>query len=120
MKKQWWGIIISGLAIACLSGSVFAQVPVKEVPVKEEAAKKKVSQVTVKGKIVYSTTMKSYVIRGRGEVYGIANQNSAVLDPLAKGKQIVTVEGQTMGVDFLFINKIDGAPYHGEKGPQVK
>ena len=120
MKKQWWGIIISGLAIACLSGSVFAQVPVKEVPAKEEAAKKKVSQVTVKGKIVYSTTMKRYVIRGRGEMYGIANQNSEVLDPLAKGKQTVTVEGHTMGVDFLFIEKIDGAPYQGEKGPELK
>jgi len=115
MKKQWWCITISVLAIACLAGSVFAQVPVKE-----QSTIKKVTQVTVKGKIVYSTTMKRYVIRGRGQVYGIANQNSEALGQLAEGKQTVTVEGQIMGVDLLFINKIDGAPYQGEKGLELK
>jgi hypothetical protein len=115
MKKQWWCITISVLAIACLTGSVFAQVPVKE-----QSASKKVSQVTVKGKIVYSTTMKRYVIRGRGEMYGIANQNSEALGQLAEGKQTVTVEGHNAGGDYLFIKKIDGAAYQGEKGPELK
>jgi hypothetical protein len=115
MKKVWLRMAISMLAIACLSGSVFAQVPAKE-PV----AVKEVTKMSVKGKIVYSTTMKRYVIRGRGEVYGIANQNAEILDQLAKGKQTVTVEGHIVGGDSLFIEKIDGAPYKGVKEPGSK
>lgn len=115
MKKPWWCITISVLVSACLAGSVFAQVSVKE-----QSAVKKASQVTFKGKIVYSATMKRYVIRGRGEIYGIANQNSEALGQLAKGKQTVTVEGRNAGGDSLFIEKINGAPYQGENGPGLK
>lgn len=115
MKKSWVRIIISVLASVCLAGSVFAQVPVKE-----PSAVKKVSPVTVKGKIVYSVTMKRFVIRGGGEMYGIANQNSEALGQLAKGKQTVTVEGHHAGGDSLFIDKINGAPYQGENGPGSK
>lgn len=115
MKKQWWQIIISLVASACLAGSVLAQVPAKE-----QSPIKKVTQMTVKGKIVYSDTMKRYVLRGRGEVYGIANQNSEVLDQLAKGKQTVAVEGHIVAGDSLFIEKIDGAPYQGVQGTGAK
>jgi hypothetical protein len=115
MRKQWWCMIITVLAIACFTGSVFAQVPAKEpIPVKEE------TQRTVKGKIVYSATMKRYVIRGRGEMYGIANQNPDVLDQLAKGKQTVTIVGHITVGDSLFIEKIDDTPYQGVKGPGSK
>jgi hypothetical protein len=90
MKKQWMSIIICLLAITCFTGSVFAQAPVKE-----PSATKAVSSRTVKGKIVYSATVKRYVLRGQGEVYGIANKNPEVLDQYAKGKQIVTVVGHS-------------------------
>jgi hypothetical protein len=115
MKKLWWRMAISVLVIACFSGSVLAQVPAKE-----PAPVKKVTKMSVKGKIVYSNTMKRYVIRGRGEVYGIANQNGEMLGQLAKGKQTVAVEGYIVGGDLLFIEQIDGAPYKGIKEPGPK
>ena len=64
MKKPWLCIIISMFASICLAGSGFAQVPSPEKPLI-----KKVTPMTVKGKIVYSATMKRYVLRGRGEMY---------------------------------------------------
>ena len=113
--KPWLYMSMSLLALACFTGSVFAQVPAKE-----KSAATKVLQMTIKGEIVYSATMKRYVVRGRGEVYGIVNQNSEALDRLAKGKQTVTIEGHIVGGDSLFIEKIDNTPYQGEKGPGIK
>jgi hypothetical protein len=60
------------------------------------------------------------VIRGRGKVHGPAEQNSGVPGQLAQGKPTVTVQGHIVGGDSLFIEKIDNAPYRGEKGPGTK
>jgi hypothetical protein len=33
---------------------------------------------------------------------------------------LILIEGQIIGVDLLFINKIDGAPYQGKNGLELK
>jgi hypothetical protein len=111
MRKLWLGILMSLLSVAFLSGSIYAQAPAKEkAPV----------TMTVKGKIVYSQTVRGYVIRTRGEVYGIVNPNPEVLKPLAKSGKTVTIEGGTMVGDSLAIERIDGKEYRGGKGTIAK
>jgi hypothetical protein len=75
--------------------------------------------ITVQGKIAQMKAMGGYYLRSRPEVFKIANQNPAVLGPLAKSGKTVTIEAQYFG-DLLTILKIDGKKYQGAKGPTAK
>ena len=54
----------------------------------------------------------------------ILNQNYEILKKLAKNRQKVTIQGKTNPLDisarYIFIQLIDGKPYHGDKAPMVK
>ena len=54
----------------------------------------------------------------------ILNQNYEVLKKLARSHQEVTIDGRTnpwiFSAHYIFIETINGKPYHGDKAPLVK
>ena len=61
----------------------------------------------------------SYYLQGTQEVYGIANKNPEVLEPLAKSGETVTVEAIASG-DLLTIQTINGKKYEVKPSPASK
>ena len=76
------------------------------------------TKVTVKGKIDYMKNFGGYYVTSDdppGE-YFIVNQNQKLLEQLFKNRKAITIDGHfTIGADHLFIERIDGQPYTGEK-----
>ena len=74
------------------------------------------TKITVKGKIIL--TRSGYFLNGEVPPgrFIIENENTGVLEELAKRGQSITVEGRLPhGADYLFIERIEGQPYIGEK-----
>ena len=105
------GIILSLLVVTLVACSGVSQKPA-------EATKPEGPQMTVKGKIEYMERLGGYFVHGLepgGELF-IVNQNPKVLEGLMKGGKVLTIEGRIVrGAEYLFIDKIDGQPYHGKQ-----
>lgn len=74
--------------------------------------------VTVKGKIGYMTSTRTYVVQGEAppDALFIVNADPKVLEELMRSGKTVTIEGHyTIGADHLFIEKIDGKVYRGKE-----
>ena len=110
IKKPWLYMSMSLLALASFTGGVLPRFRLKE-----KSAATKVLQMTIKGEIAYSATLKRYVVRDEVRYTASSIRNPGA-DRLAKGKQTMTIEGHIVGGDSLFIEKIDNTPYQGEKG----
>jgi len=80
--------------------------------------------ITLKGKIAYQE-LGGYILKaGRAGNKIILNQNYEVLKKLAQNHQEVTIQGKINPLDisarYIFIELINGKPYHGDKAPLVK
>ena len=80
--------------------------------------------ITLKGRIGYQE-LGGYIVKAdRAGNKIILNQNYEVLKKLAKKRQEVTIDGRTNPLDisarYIYIESINGKPYHGDKAPLVK
>ncbi len=75
-------------------------------------------KVTVQG-IIKPKTGGGYVIRSRPEVLTIANPIPAVLEPLARTGETVSIEALASG-DLLTIQAINGKKYQASEQPASK
>jgi hypothetical protein len=107
------------------SGAVYGQAKDQTV----QAGVHVKAKVMIKGKIgqmnkAPKEEMSGYVVFGQqpSARYHIVNPNPGVLDKLMKKGNTSVIEGHTtsQGVEFLFIEKIDGRKYTGKNGPSGK
>lgn len=103
-------------ALTCLHGPTLAQ---EKAKAPAPAPRQQLQQMTVQGTINKDPSMGGYYIRGVTEVFIIANQNPAVLEPLVKSGKSVTIIAKPNG-DILTIEKLDGKPYTGTQEPVFK
>jgi hypothetical protein len=81
--------------------------------------------VTLTGRISHSNALGGYYLdAGSAGNKIILNQNYQTLKQLAEKRRNVKIQGRTSQFDIsarsLYIEKIDGKPYHGDKAPLVK
>lgn len=82
-------------------------------------------EITLKGKIAYAQALGGYFLRAvqAGDKI-ILNQNYAALKKISQSRKQVTISGKINPLDIkarhIFIETIDGNPYHGDKAPLVK
>ncbi len=100
-----------------LSLSVFAMVACSGIAQKPPGTTKpEGSPITIKGKIDFMKNLGGYFVLGDvpAREYIIMNENPKVMEELFRSGKIVTIEGRIVrGAEYLFIDKIDGQPYHG-------
>jgi hypothetical protein len=75
-------------------------------------------KVTMEGKIVFMKNYGGYIVISEmpHEEYKIINENAKVLEALAKEGKKVNIEGTLpRGAFLLFIEKVDGKNYQGDK-----
>ena len=104
-------IILSLLVVTIVACSGVTQKPA-------ETTKPEGSPITIKGKIDYMKNLGGYFVMGDvpAREYFIVNQDLKLLEALFKSGKIVTIEGRIVqGAEYLFIDKIDGQPYHGKQ-----
>lgn len=81
--------------------------------------------ISLAGKIAYAKELGGYFFQtdAAGNKI-ILNQNYTTLKQLAQGRQAVKIQGRINPVDIkarhIFIEKIDGKAYHGDKAPLVR
>jgi hypothetical protein len=102
------------LALVATDGLAQGQPNGKTVQLQEQVGKK----MTVEGKIK-KTMSGGYIIRTRAEVLTIANPYPAVLEPLAKKGETLSIEAFASG-DRLTIQSINGKKYQDTKKPAAK
>jgi hypothetical protein len=115
MKKSALSIILIVSVVALFTGFVIAQAPTKQTGADKQMDKGQ--PVVVKGKIAYMKSLGGYFLNGEdpaGE-FIIVNQDPKLLGELSRSGQKVTINGRLRGADSLFIEKLDGKKYSGEK-----
>jgi hypothetical protein len=118
-----WNRLLAALAAASLimalatNGALAQAAPPGNAPVAKPQPKG--LQVTVQAKIKNMKVMGGYYAQGKTEVYGIANQNPEILEPLVKSGETVTIVAQARG-DLLIIETLNGKPYQGTPPPAAK
>ena len=114
MKKKILSIVVilSVLALAvtiCSAGGL--------APEKGSAQAPKGEPIVVKGKVDFVKAVDHYFVRAEQPHTDlmVVNSNPKILSQLSKSGKIVTIQGRLAGgADLLFIEKIDGKPFHGE------
>jgi hypothetical protein len=111
------------VALTCATpGLAQKYVPDPDTGYKIEAA---TQPVTLAARIGYSLQFGGYYVmnspRGQTGNKVILNQNYKVLKGLHRSHRVVTIQGRVAPSDFLathiFIEGIDGRPYHGTHAP---
>jgi hypothetical protein len=119
MKKYLFSIMVSLALIGLVAGLVLAQGQAQAPAAKTEKVER--DQISLVGMIDFIGGRYYMKSERPPSEFIIVNQNSSVLEPLYRGKKKVSIEGYTtIGADRLFIQKIDGQPYEGEKPPAAK
>jgi hypothetical protein len=120
LKKK---LIIMALLAVFWAGTAGAQlIPDPDVQVKINDARQ---AITLTGKISHADSLGGYFLdAGAAGHKVILNQNYQTFKELAQKRRRVKIQGRTSPFDlkarYLFIEKIDGKPYHGDKAPLVK
>ncbi len=115
--------ILVALLLVFASGAGAEQlIPDPDVQGKIDDARQ---DITLNGKIAYSKEFGGYFFHaGSAGDKIILNQNYEVLKQLAQSRKDVKIQGRINPVDFkarhIFIEKIDGKAYKGDKAPLVK
>lgn len=117
--KKMITVLAAGALGLALAAGAWAQVPPPPKTVPAPKVRQPLQQLTLEGKIRYMKAMGGYYIRGKTEVYIIANQNPKVLDALVKSGKAVTIVAKPSG-DILKIISIDGKSYQGMEKPAFK
>jgi hypothetical protein len=115
-------IFILAAIMLFFAGTAWAQlIPDPDVQGKIQDA---IQPVTLQGRISYHELGGYHLEADLAGEKIILNQNYEVLKKLAKNRQKVTIRGKTNPLDisarYIFIELIDGKPYHGDKAPMVK
>jgi hypothetical protein len=113
--------LIAGLAAGFLAGVLITGAMAQEAPVGKTAVSKAARtgrKITLQAKVKHLDVMGGYYLRGRSEIYKIANQNPEILEPLAKSGESVTIEAFARG-DLLTIQTLNGKKYQ-KKGQPAK
>jgi hypothetical protein len=80
--------------------------------------------ITLEGRIIYRQVGGYLLQADRAGDKIILNQNYQVLKKLAKERRKVKVEGKINPLDisarYIYLDVINGKPYHGDKAPMVK
>jgi hypothetical protein len=113
-------IVSSFLSLVFLLVLAGAAAALEPYPVTGSGGEKKaIKKITVKGKVDYQKGLGGFLINGEAPSgkFIIVNPNPGLLEELKKKGKTVLIEGYlTVGVDHLFIEKIDGKPYPVGKG----
>ncbi len=94
--------------------------PTLAAPSKPEPPPPDADPMDVKGRIAFNKSAGGYYIQGVEPAgkFIIVNQDPQLLAELLKNGKTVKIEGRlAMGVDFLFIDRIDGNSYTGTREP---
>ena len=117
-------LLIVALVLVMLSGSAGAEqlIPDPDIQGKINDARQEIS---LTGKIAYAKEFGGYFFQaGMAGEKIILNQNYEMLKKLAQSRTEVKIQGRINPVDIkarhIFIEKIDGKPYQGDKAPLVK
>jgi hypothetical protein len=115
-------IFIAALIVLFFAGTASAQlIPDPDVQGKIQDASQ---PVTLQGRIVYHELGGYHLQADLAGDKIILNQNYEVLKKFAQNRQKVTVQGKVnpldIGARYIFIQLLNGKPYHGDKAPLVK
>jgi hypothetical protein len=117
--KKLLAVLAAGvLAIGLASAGALAQA----APQGKDAVVKPAPRglkVTLQVKVTNPQAKGRYYLQGKQEVYGLANPNPEVLEPLVKSGETVTIEAGASG-DLLTIHTINGKKYEGTPQPPSK
>jgi hypothetical protein len=114
--------MVAALVVFCTDSAWAQFIPDPDVQGKINDARQEIS---LSGKIAYAKESGGYfLMTGSAGNKIILNQNEATLKKLAQGRKRVSIQGRTNPLDikarYIFIEKIDGKAYKGEKAPLVK
>ncbi len=121
MKKRTALFFI--IVLAVWVGSVEAQyIPDPDIQGKINDAQQRLA---LTGRIAYAQELGGYFLQsGKAGNKIILNQNYEVLKEIAQSRREVKIQGRVSPVDVkarhIFIETLDGKPYHGDKAPLVK
>jgi hypothetical protein len=115
-------LLMSAVIVFCTSPAWAQFIPDPDVQGKIKDARQEIS---LTGKIAYSKELGGYFLQaGMAGNKVILNQNYEALKKFSKGRKDVNVQGRMNPLDIkarhIYIEKIDGKPYHGDKAPLVK
>jgi hypothetical protein len=116
-------LLLAAMILAMVTTTAWAEfIPDPDVQGKINDARQ---EITLTGKIAHANNVGGYYFdAGSAGNKIILNQNYETLKHLAQQRQNVKIQGRTSPFDlkarYLFIEKIDGKPYHGDKAPLVK
>jgi hypothetical protein len=113
---------MAAVLVFCTSTAEAKFIPDPDVQGKINDARQ---EITLTGKIAYAKELGGYFLQaGQAGNKIILNQNYAALKKLAQSRKEATVQGRISPVDIkarhIFIEKINGNPYQGDKAPLVK
>ncbi len=116
-------LLLVALILAMFTTAAWAQlIPDPDIQGKINDARQEIS---LTGKIAYAKEFGGYFFQaGMAGEKIILNQNYETLKKLAQSRTEVKIQGRINPVDIkarhIFIEKIDGKPYQGDKAPLVK
>jgi hypothetical protein len=116
-------LLMAAVLVVLGAGTAWGQfIPDPDVQGKIQDARQ---EITLKGKIVYAKELGGYFLQaGMAGNKVILNQNYETLKRLAKERREVTVQGRLnpldIGARYIFIERLDGKSYHGDKAPLVR
>lgn len=122
MRQVTIFMVVVLLALAASSALAQQYIPDPDVRGKINDARQR---LTLTGRIAYAQELGGYFLQsGRAGNKIILNQNYPVLKEIAQSRREVKVQGRVNPVDIkarhIFIETIDGQPYHGDQAPLVK
>lgn len=115
-------MVVCFLAILLITDASMAQGQIKEQPT--QAPNQEGTKIKITGTIGYmdkapKEEMVGYFVFGQQPAarFHVVNPSRAILDKLKQSGKTVSIEGYTtkQGIEFLFIEKIDGKKYSGGK-----
>lgn len=114
--------VMAAVLVLCTSSAYAKLIPDPDVQGKINDARQ---EITLKGKIAYAQELGGYFLQtGRAGNKIILNQNYEALKKISQSRKHVQIDGRTDPLDikarYLFIEKIGGTPYRGDKAPLVK
>ena len=114
-KKVMLGIVTLAIVVSLIVPGLAQEAGKVQKPA---VAPQEVPRTTMEGKIVFMQSYGGYIVISEmpHEEYKIINENARVLAALAKEGKKVNIEGTLpRGAYLLFIEKIDGKKYQGDK-----
>ncbi|MGQ9919861.1 MAG: hypothetical protein ACUVRZ_00870 [Desulfobacca sp.] len=119
---RWIAIFLAVFLLAGADRAGAQYIPDPDVQGKINDARQRLS---LTGRIAYAQELGGYFLQsGKAGNKIILNQNYERLQEIARSRREVKIQGRINPLDVkarhIFIETIDGKPYHGDKAPLVK